>query len=1435
MNLKSIEYSLIWIGLILSLFATSCRNEELTHSEMSISSSGNESVISISGKLAQAYVGNASIILDRKLSGSQRGNCTQDAGEGRTQSDPFGAFSISASHHDFVICTIGGTYKNSKGDSVPASPMLAPAPDSSNSAWNVTPLTTLVTTHAELKNKLDEMGGWNADIASPEGVPGRLLRLAKTVETFDQMTKQLNQDDQKRLKALEYLANSFKLNGVSTDNTTLLTSAKIALHNVMNDTEIITNGSDAQSLSEEAILNQMVNVLKEGVFSAITNTNVTVVEQEILSKVEIATDNATKAISGMLKNPPVLSWIRTIPKFTSDSTPSFEFQSTKNGEIALGGGCLSDFTSAEYGINKITLKELNQGFYENCTISVTDQSGNKSEPLIIESFTIDTTSPVLKETSSIKTPSSVANPEYSFHTDESGNIFFNGDCNSENNFALEGENTITLSSLHDGIYENCTISVVDKAGNVSNQLKLGSFEIVANGSLEPDTKPPSLILMKEIESLSKDRSPSFTITSTEEGKLKTSGSCKSSILEVTTGENEITLNPLDDGTYSDCLVYVTDMFGNQSLTLNLSEFTVDSTEPVLEIVTPISTPGNNSTPTFEVNSSENGTISFSGGCSSMQATLDEGVNSINLSHLQDGTYENCKIKVADEAGNNGNLDLHKFIIDSEAPKIISIKPEDNSSNVPVSTGIELTFSEPINIGSKIKNTDNDTCQEDFQLSKDNFTSCIKLNKKIILNDIIFSFHPENSLLPNSIYNFRINSKIIDLAGNPLNLENAIFGFQTTDTNSPKFEIIESIPRYTKSLEPIFKINSNEEGVISFQGSCVQDNKTIKTGENEIKFENLEKNIDHKNCKISLTDSSGNSSELILSTFHIDTIVPSVKLVQEIKSINNNPNPSVKIYTSENGNLEFNGKCSNTTNIIYEGNNTIVLDELEDDTYSNCSLRVIDLAGNKSDILKIPEFTIDTISPLVQITSHISSPTKGSYPSFSLHTNESGSLSFEKDSLCLSSKNDVKEGEQEIELSNLNDGKYLCKLYVTDDAGNKSMMVSLNEFEIDRSPPLLTLAQKVPEVTGSKKPDFKFNSSENGTLSFSCNISSTSENVFSGENHVILNELDDKSYDNCSITVLDQAGNRSEELFIDNFTVDTIAPSLKLIEGVPEYTTENSPNIEIEISESGEIVFLDECKGINHIPVFKKEMNYIVINDLDDGRYQNCLIKLVDKAGNISESINLAENGVSFTIDTVKPEIVEEVPVETFSTTLDDLTYIFKSSEDGLIYVQGKCRSLSENAIEGSNTIYFINSPDNYTDCKLQVVDFAGNKSNFISLSDFQVIQAEGQSVGFGIGFDPTIEKINCEYNSNDPTRLKISATVKDDGPISQLRYFWKFCKYCDTFFERTKKFTNEFSNPTFMKDYSINETSGTLYLEVTDGNGLGGKTTKELKISPASC
>ena len=62
--------------------------------------------------------------------------------------------------------------------------MMTPAPDTNSTGWNVTPLITFVATLPKLKTKLDELGGWNADIASLSGVPSKLLRIAKTVETY---------------------------------------------------------------------------------------------------------------------------------------------------------------------------------------------------------------------------------------------------------------------------------------------------------------------------------------------------------------------------------------------------------------------------------------------------------------------------------------------------------------------------------------------------------------------------------------------------------------------------------------------------------------------------------------------------------------------------------------------------------------------------------------------------------------------------------------------------------------------------------------------------------------------------------------------------------------------------------------------------------------------------------------------------------------------------------------------------------------------------------------------------------------------------------------------------------------------------------------------------------------------------------------------------
>ncbi|SVB27441.1 uncharacterized protein METZ01_LOCUS180295, partial [marine metagenome] len=242
--------------------------------------------ISVSGKLAQAYVEGATIIADKKESGSTTGNCLLDSGETSTVSSSSGDFSLSVNYGDYVICSTGGTYKDSDGNSVDAAPMMTPAPESDSTDWNMTPLTTLVTTQPSLKTKLDELGGWNTDIASSSGVPSKLLRVAKTVETYWQVSKRLSGDSKKQLKSLNNLALAFKDNGVPTDNTSLKNLTASALETSMNDSSINT---DAKDISEDA-LKDILKTAIDKVTAAVPDSNQKIVEKDVQDKFDDAKD-----------------------------------------------------------------------------------------------------------------------------------------------------------------------------------------------------------------------------------------------------------------------------------------------------------------------------------------------------------------------------------------------------------------------------------------------------------------------------------------------------------------------------------------------------------------------------------------------------------------------------------------------------------------------------------------------------------------------------------------------------------------------------------------------------------------------------------------------------------------------------------------------------------------------------------------------------------------------------------------------------------------------------------------------------------------------------------------------------------------------------------------------------------------------------------------
>ena len=161
----------------------------------------------------------------------------------------------------------------------------------------------------------------------------------------------------------------------------------------------------------------------------------------------------------------------------------------------------------------------------------------------------------------------------------------------------------------------------------------------------------------------------------------------------------------------------------------------------------------------------------------------------------------------------------------------------------------------------------------------------------------------------------------------------------------------------------------------------------------------------------------------------------------------------------------------------------------------------------------------------------------------------------------------------------------------------------------------------------------------------------------------------------------------------------------------------------------------------------------------------------------------------------------------------------------------------------------------YSNCEITVTDGSGNESEALEVPSFQVVKTA--TLDSGIGFNPVISKISCTIYSTQ--QLQVVATVKDDGPIGDLKYIWAFDKIvsdmeiegqCGRFkaiqsiYDTCKKnldkgyyIENDSINPIQLgirpEKGNANSISGTLTLIVED---LGGGTTKmERNIQLNSC
>tara|TARA_B100000315_G_scaffold191311_1_gene181508 strand:- start:142 stop:1734 length:1593 start_codon:yes stop_codon:yes gene_type:complete len=162
--------------------------------------------------------------------------------------------------------------------------------------------------------------------------------------------------------------------------------------------------------------------------------------------------------------------------------------------------------------------------------------------------------------------------------------------------------------------------------------------------------------------------------------------------------------------------------------------------------------------------------------------------------------------------------------DTTAPTISELSPSDNSTNVPVASKVVVTFSDEMLAYSITTNTADTKCSGSFQLSSDNFSTCIKMSASPVSsdNDTTFTITPASSLSNETNYKFKITTSVAENSCNKLATDNTTTnGFTTASTGAGtiKGKVISDVN------------NSGLSGVnVQFYGTTIDNTTTDSNGE-----------------------------------------------------------------------------------------------------------------------------------------------------------------------------------------------------------------------------------------------------------------------------------------------------------------------------------------------------------------------------------------------------------------------------------------------------------------------------------------------------------------------------------------------------------------------------------------------------------------------------
>ena len=592
-------------------------------------------------------------------------------------------------------------------------------------------------------------------------------------------------------------------------------------------------------------------------------------------------------------------------------------------------------------------------------------------------------------------------------------------------FSLSIDGTAaTPSALADGTITP-SVTATDAAGNVGNARTtptatqdsttptLSTVTIASNNANTAKAKPGDTITITIVadEAL---QTPTVTLSGTS---ISVSGSGIN-----WTASRVMTAADIE-GAQSFSIAF-SDLAGNAgtavTTTTNASTVTFDGTPPTLAQVTAITTPTRDATPDYVFSSTEAGTITYGGSCSSATTSAIVGSNTVTFSSLSDGTYTNCTIRVTDSVGNDsGTLNVPSFTIDTVSPTITNVTAQ--NINGTYSTGsiikIRVTATEPVTAtgiptlalnasGSAVA-----TYHEGSEYETPVFLYTVQAGDSSADLDYIAT----TALLLNG-------GTAVDAAGNALNTtlpapgapgslganKDIIINTSAPDTNAPTVLYVHSLTTngtygvganiilhthfdkvVTVTGTPQLLLNISGGKLISYTSGSGTDiltfTLTAQSGDDTADLNYSNSNSLTLNGG-TIQDSSGNAATLTLPTpgasgslgeqsnIVIHTIPPVLSETTPIGTYTTNQTPSYVFSSDEAGTITYGGDCTSATTTAVSGSNTVVFNALSEGTHSNCTIVVTDIANNVSNTLAVTTFEISLSIPQILSESPVSSST-----------------------------------------------------------------------------------------------------------------------------------------------------------------------------------------------------------------------------------------------------------------------------------------------------------------------------------------------------------------------------------------------------------------------------------------------------------------------------